>query len=504
MIEASSGRSAQRAADHRLGGVEILAALDRIIAEIIEQQRLVGRRLQAKLELGPRFGPALELVELRRARAGDRSSGSPPPRGRRSPRRAQRPRPLRRGGQVRRGHCRAAPWSPALGVAPRRAALGKRQAPRPRASRPAATAPTASSASSANGSSAGIRTSAASAASARPRRSSSKRRQADALRCSPGRHGARSGPGSSGSARSSPRDRPIAIPVSNSAKPAAGLSIAMPRWGRSRSSALERRIVADQQRPRAVALARLGQPAAKASRSRTARRPPTLERLVDQRQRFGDALAGAAASPRAARRRTAPAGCRAGIFASRALPSIRACCSAQPRSTGARKPPIAVAGALVDHAKRVIGAAPRQAHRRRSACARRAPSRRRGMRRATLSASAVSPASIARADRAPREVSIGRVALGEAANSRAARAWSPIASAVRASTIGLARRQASFAAAARAAPRSSSAATTTRLHVGIIGSSAAFGHDPVDVLGRVLDVARLAVDAVLRVDLKPR
>ena len=40
------------------------------------------------------------------------------------------------------------------------------------------------------------------------------------------------------------------------------------------------------------------------------------------------------------------------------------------------------------------------------------------------------------------------------------------------------------------------------LHIGIIGASAAFGSHPVDILGRVLDVARLAMDAVLRVDLK--
>src|SRR3546814_11676339 len=38
------------------------------------------------------------------------------------------------------------------------------------------------------------------------------------------------------------------------------------------------------------------------------------------------------------------------------------------------------------------------------------------------------------------------------------------------------------------------------LHIGIIGTSAAFGGDPVDILGRVLDVARLAMDAILRVD----
>src|SRR3954453_20088544 len=53
------------------------------------------------------------------------------------------------------------------------------------------------------------------------------------------------------------------------------------------------------------------------------------------------------------------------------------------------------------------------------------------------------------------------------------------------------------AKAANAPPLSS------HLHVRVIGTSAAFGDDPVDVLGRVLDVARLAVDAILGVDLKP-
>src|SRR4051812_36071973 len=48
-----------------------------------------------------------------------------------------------------------------------------------------------------------------------------------------------------------------------------------------------------------------------------------------------------------------------------------------------------------------------------------------------------------------------------------------------------------------------SAAPASHLHVRVIGASAAFGSDPVDVLGRVLDVASLAVDAVLRVDLEP-
>src|SRR3954454_1681958 len=62
------------------------------------------------------------------------------------------------------------------------------------------------------------------------------------------------------------------------------------------------------------------------------------------------------------------------------------------------------------------------------------------------------------------------------------------------------------AAAAGEAPmtRATAAAAVINLHVRVIGTSAAFWSDPVDVLGRVLDVAGLAVDAVLRVDLEPR
>src|SRR5580765_8082244 len=61
-------------------------------------------------------------------------------------------------------------------------------------------------------------------------------------------------------------------------------------------------------------------------------------------------------------------------------------------------------------------------------------------------------------------------------------------------------------AVAGAAPsaRAATPAPVSHLHIRVIGASAAFGGDPVDVLGRVLDVARLAVDAVLGVDLKPR
>src|SRR5262249_43506970 len=41
-------------------------------------------------------------------------------------------------------------------------------------------------------------------------------------------------------------------------------------------------------------------------------------------------------------------------------------------------------------------------------------------------------------------------------------------------------------------------------HIGIIRSPAAFGHHPVNVLSRVLDVAGFAVDAILGVDLQAR
>src|SRR6185312_3274494 len=41
-------------------------------------------------------------------------------------------------------------------------------------------------------------------------------------------------------------------------------------------------------------------------------------------------------------------------------------------------------------------------------------------------------------------------------------------------------------------------------HVRVIGTAATLGHHPVDILGRILDVAGLAVHTVLRVDLQPR
>src|SRR3954449_13596943 len=42
------------------------------------------------------------------------------------------------------------------------------------------------------------------------------------------------------------------------------------------------------------------------------------------------------------------------------------------------------------------------------------------------------------------------------------------------------------------------------LHIRIVRSAAALGYNPINVLLRVLDVAGLTVDTVLRVDLEPR
>src|SRR5512142_1568345 len=57
-------------------------------------------------------------------------------------------------------------------------------------------------------------------------------------------------------------------------------------------------------------------------------------------------------------------------------------------------------------------------------------------------------------------------------------------------------------AGAAATASAASAGPASHLHVRVIGTSTALGSDPVDVLGRILDVARLAVDAVLGVDLE--
>src|SRR5690349_22573089 len=53
------------------------------------------------------------------------------------------------------------------------------------------------------------------------------------------------------------------------------------------------------------------------------------------------------------------------------------------------------------------------------------------------------------------------------------------------------------------AKRSGNVTDASSSHVRIIGSAPAFGDDPDDILLRVFDVAGFAVDAILRVDLKP-
>src|SRR5690606_14330882 len=51
-------------------------------------------------------------------------------------------------------------------------------------------------------------------------------------------------------------------------------------------------------------------------------------------------------------------------------------------------------------------------------------------------------------------------------------------------------------------PRCDGPAGARPSHVRVVGPAATLGRDPVDVLGRILDVAGLAVHAVLRVDHK--
>src|SRR4051812_17767723 len=75
---------------------------------------------------------------------------------------------------------------------------------------------------------------------------------------------------------------------------------------------------------------------------------------------------------------------------------------------------------------------------------------------------------------------------------------------------GSTRAPAAEAAKTRAPPAAEKAisraanAWPARLHIGIIRPSSALGNDPVDVLGRVLDVAGFAMNAILRVDLEAR
>ena len=70
-----------------------------------------------------------------------------------------------------------------------------------------------------------------------------------------------------------------------------------------------------------------------------------------------------------------------------------------------------------------------------------------------------------------------------------------------------------FSACMLAQPASSRAVAAGRsaiifkrmlLHIRIIGTTAAFGRDPGDVLRRILDVAGFAMHAILRIDLEPR
>ena len=61
------GRKLARLADHRFGGIDVLAPLELRIAEEIEQQRLVGRDRQSLLERLLGFRPAVGVLERARA-----------------------------------------------------------------------------------------------------------------------------------------------------------------------------------------------------------------------------------------------------------------------------------------------------------------------------------------------------------------------------------------------------------------------------------------------------
>jgi hypothetical protein len=78
----------------------------------------------------------------------------------------------------------------------------------------------------------------------------------------------------------------------------------------------------------------------------------------------------------------------------------------------------------------------------------------------------------------------------------AARALAQAASKARSSTLA--------AASPLRRRRNAAELPSKALHVGVIGASSAFRHDPVDILRRILDVAGLAVNAILGVDLQSR
>ena len=122
---------------------------------------------------------------------------------------------------------------------------------------------------------------------------------------------------------------------------------------------LQRRTLADQQRPRAIAFAGLGQRRGKGEPQPHRAPPADFKRRVDQRQRLGDALAAQqhrhALFGREGRKHAV------GGDVGEPGGAVDPCRLLGPAAQhGHEEAPVGIAGALVDHAQRVVGAAPRE------------------------------------------------------------------------------------------------------------------------------------------------
>ena len=407
VIDASSGRSALRLADHRLGGVEILAALELGIAEELSSSGWSGASFSAA-----RAAPWLRASgRLARgcaapSRCSVQRSARPAAVGERD-RRAHRRRPPRRGAPCRPAHCRAAHNRCGPAPAPRRAALGQRQRLEHRASSASSSRASTSSASPAS------RSSAATAREQRQRVVGPRRRRRAAARagspprCCRDRRGARPGPGAIGSAlivvaaevdrqrqsafRHSPRRAcrspcPAACRRDRASRGASASIVALrasPARGR-RFAGGQRTVGKGQPQPRVRA------------------RPPCRQRVWRYGSGFVGACRARTASPRAARRRSAPAGCPAGSAASDAAPSALPRCGPLPRLTsGANKSTSVDGRALFEIASALAWPCRARSARRPAAAAHRSAARPAACACASDSASsACRPTAIAVRDRA--------------------------------------------------------------------------------------------------------
>ena len=505
VIEASSGRSALRLADHRFGRVEVFAALELAVAEEVEQQRLVGRDRQRQRQfapwlpasgrasssaLAPEQAQRPALVGAGLASASDRAAISVGGRGmalqfdhRTSPSRA-----IVAGARAGRRRCRCARASASSGRVHRSA--DARSASRAWLANGSAvgTVPRMSSASVV-----GRWSSSNSASSTAPRycrdwRSgrSGRRRSAARCRCS---RAERRGPG-----RSSVRRRP-----------SAGC-----RWPPG-CCRLESRGLGRRAAPSTIARACARSPAARkpsasASRNRSARPPAAASAAARERRGLGGRLS-LSRIARAVRRASGrEQRCWRHLVERVERLRVAPLGRAQASTNGARKPPVAVAAV-----RRRQAASLRSSWPPRSSSATSSSRGRAALGRRHAAGQLQRQRHVAGGDRvadAPGgESSIGRLALGQVGEQL--RRPRRVADRVGGPGLDIGRRSVGVARGAAAGPGASAASSDAAsdqagLHVRVIGASSAFRCDPVDVLGRVLDVAGLAVDAILRVDLKPR